>query len=108
MKTLKLAFVALALSTAAVSASAQWNPCCNRGIDNTSLGIGLIIGTLGTALIHQSQQPVLVQPQTVFVQPAPVFIQPPVIFLQDGTRLTYSHQSGLWVDSMNRAYSLPR
>ena len=69
--------------------------------------LGLIIG--GHIVSQYQQGPVYVQPPAVYYQPAPVYVQPlPVVYLQDGTRLTYSYQSGLWVDIYGRAYNLPR
>jgi len=69
--------------------------------------LGLIIG--GHIAGQQQRSPVYVQPPAVYYQPAPVYVQPaPVVYLQDGTRLTYSYQSGLWVDVYGRAYNLPR
>ena len=68
---------------------------------------GHIVGQHQRAPVYM-QPPVYYQPAPVYIQPQPMYIQPPVVYLQDGTRLTYSYQSGLWVDSMNRAYSLPR
>lgn len=83
--------------------------------------LGLIIG--GHIVAQHQQAQVYVQPPPVYYQappvyiqqppvyyqvPQPVYVQPPVVYLQDGTRLTYSYQSGLWVDSQNRAYNLPR
>jgi hypothetical protein len=119
MKTIKLALVGLALSTAAVAAFAQHrHPGYyeNSGDRDRNLGIGLIIGALGATAIYQSRQPVYEQPPVVVVPPPvvyypapPVYVeQPPVVYLQDGTRLTYSYRSGLWVDNRGRAYNLPR
>jgi len=69
--------------------------------------LGLIIG--GHIASQYQSAPVYVQPPPVYYQPAPVYVQPPpVVYLQDGTRLTYSYQSGLWVDIYGRAYNLPR
>jgi len=69
--------------------------------------LGLIIG--GHIASQYRSAPVYVQPPPVYYQPAPVYVQPPpVVYLQDGTRLTYSYQSGLWVDIYGRAYNLPR
>ena len=69
--------------------------------------LGLIIG--GHIASQYQRAPVYVQPPAVYYQPAPVYVQPaPVVYLQDGTRLTYSYQSGLWVDVYGRAYNLPR
>jgi len=69
--------------------------------------LGLIIG--GHIASQYQRAPVYVQPPPVYYQPAPVYVQPPpVVYLQDGTRLTYSYQSGLWVDIYGRAYNLPR
>lgn len=122
MKTIKLALVALALGTAAVTASAQhWDRHVHGGYENSgdrdrNLGIGLIIGALGATMIYQNRQPVYEQPPVVVAPPPvvyypapPVYVeQPPVVYLQDGTRLTYSYRSGLWVDGRGRAYNLPR
>jgi len=76
--------------------------------------LGLIIGghiasQYQSAPVYVQPPPVYYQPAPVYVQPAPVYVQPPpVVYLQDGTRLTYSYQSGLWVDIYGRAYNLPR
>lgn len=76
--------------------------------------LGLIIGG---HIVNRYQQPqtiytqptqVYVAPQTLYYQPTPIYVQPSVVYLQDGTRLTYSYLSGLWLDSQNRAYNLPR
>ena len=78
--------------------------------------LGLIIGShiVGQHQRAHEHPPVYVQPPPVYVQPAPIYIeppvyvQPPVVYLQDGTRLTYSYRSNLWVDRFGNAYSLPR
>ena len=115
MKTLKTLVAAAVLATVAMSASAQHFHGHFGHSDD--LGVGLLIGSLGTALIMQNREPVYVQPAPVYVQPAPVYVQPPVyaqpqapavVYLQDGTRLTYVWQSGLWVDPQGRVYNLPR
>jgi hypothetical protein len=114
MKTLKTLVAGAVLATAAVSASAQHLHGYGHFGRSDDLGVGLLIGSLGTALIMQNREPVYVQPAPVYVQPAPVYVvpqqpqAPAVVYLQDGTRLTYVWQSGLWVDPQGRAYSLPR
>ena len=111
MKTLKLALVALTLSTAAVAASAQYNyrPYRDYCYSNRDLGIGLIIGSLGTALMYESRPPVVVVPPPVYYPAPPVYSVPgTVVYLQDGTRLTYSPQHDLWIDPWGRAYRLPQ
>jgi hypothetical protein len=121
MKTLKTLVAGVVLATVAFSASAQHYQHGGRGSE-ANIGLGLIIGSLGTALIMQNREPVYVQPAPVYVQPVPqqIFVQPPVyvqpqqpqapavVYLQDGTRLTYVWQSGIWVDPQGRAYNLPR
>ena len=114
MKILKNLAVIAVIATAATSASAQHFHGYGHFGRSDDLGVGLLIGSLGTALIMQNREPVYVQPAPVYVQPAPVYVvpqqpqAPAVVYLQDGTRLTYVWQSGLWVDPQGRAYSLPR
>jgi hypothetical protein len=119
MKTLNKIVAATVLATVALTASAQHRGNergGNGGNNDRALGIGLVIGALGAAAIYQNQQPVIVQQAPVYVAPPPVYYsappvyveQPPVVYLQDGTRLTYSYRSGLWVDNQGRAYNLPR
>ena len=119
MKTLKTSLVAFAIAVTAVSASAQhrYGGYENSGERDRNLGIGLIVGALGASAIYQNRQPVYVEQPPVVVAPPPVVYypappvyveQPPVVYLQDGTRLTYSYRSGLWVDNHGRAYNLPR
>jgi hypothetical protein len=113
MKTLKTIVAATVLATVAISASAQHRDHGYHGgggYNGNALGIGLVIGALGSALIYQNQQPVYVTPPPVVYYPPPVVYAepPPVIFLQDGTQLTYNYRTGLWVDIQGRAYKLPQ
>jgi hypothetical protein len=114
MKTLKTLVAGTILATVAFSASAQHFHGYGHFGRSDDLGVGLLIGSLGTALIMQNREPVYVQQAPVYVQPAPVYVvpqqpqAPAVVYLQDGTRLTYVWQSGLWVDPQGRVFNLPR
>jgi hypothetical protein len=105
MKNFKLALVALVLGATATTAMA-WGDREQGALLGLIIG-GHIVGQHQRAPVYVQPAPMYVQPP-VYYQPVPVYVQPPVVYLQDGTRLTYSYQSGLWVDSQNRAYSLPR
>ena len=112
MKKFKLALVALVLG-ATVTTTMAWGDREQGALLGLIIG-GHIVAQHNRAPIYvQPPPPVYYQPPPVYVQPPLVYIQPPVVYppvvyLQDGTRLTYSYQSGLWVDSWNRAYNLPR
>jgi len=103
---MKKTILALAMVTAA-STAAAWGDREQGALLGLIIG-GHIVGQHYRAPVYVQPPPVYYQPAPVYVQPMPMYVQPPVVYLQDGTRLTYSYQSGLWVDSQNRAYNLPR
>lgn len=102
---MKKTFLALTLVVTATTSMA-WGDREQGALLGLIIG-GHIVGQHQRPPVYM-QPPVYYQPAPVYIQPQPMYIQPPVVYLQDGTRLTYSYQSGLWVDSHNRAYSLPR